>query len=287
MEFVHKEYITILGKKIKAGESCELNFGVANLHTTSSIDVPVFVERSKKPGPVVLFTAGIHGDEVNGVEIVRQLIAKGINKPKGSLASRVAFELTTEIVTEVDFILDFHTGGAGRFNAPQIRIAKNNPELDQLAKIFGAPFVLYSKHLKKSFRNTCFKLGKTMLLFEGGKSFHIDNNVTNTAVNGAKRILHHFGMLQTKFKVTAPKKESLFITGGKWQRANYSGMFKASAIISTKVTKGDIIGNITDPYGQFNHFVKANHTGYIINVNESPIVYQGDALFHITTKLKK
>ncbi|MDX1317504.1 MAG: succinylglutamate desuccinylase/aspartoacylase family protein, partial [Xanthomarina gelatinilytica] len=82
MEFVHKEYITILGKKIKAGESCELNFGVANLHTTSSIDVPVFVERSKKPGPVVLFTAGIHGDEVNGVEIVRQLIAKGINKPK-------------------------------------------------------------------------------------------------------------------------------------------------------------------------------------------------------------
>jgi hypothetical protein len=273
---------------------------------------------------VVLFTAGIHGDEVNGVEIVRQLIAKGINKPKrgtiicmpiinvfgfinlkrefpdgrdlnrvfpgikkGSLASRVAFELVTEIVTEVDFILDFHTGGAGRFNAPQIRIAKNNPELDQLAKIFGAPFVLYSKHLKKSFRNTCFKLGKTMLLFEGGKSFHIDNNVTNTAVNGAKRILHHFGMLQTKFKVTAPKKESLFITGGKWQRANYSGMFKASAIISTKVTKGDIIGNITDPYGQFNHFVKANHTGYIINVNESPIVYQGDALFHITTKLKK
>ena len=324
MTYTHKEYITILGRKIKAGESCELHFGVANLHTSSSIDVPVFVERSKKPGPVVLFTAGIHGDEVNGVEIVRQLIAKGINKPKsgtiicmpiinvfgfinlkrefpdgrdlnrvfpgikkGSLASRVAFELITEVVTDVDFVMDFHTGGSGRFNAPQIRISKNEPQLDKLATIFGAPFVLYSKRLKKSFRNTCFKLGKTMLLFEGGKSFHIDNNVTNTAVNGAKRILHHFGMLQTKFKISAPKKESLFILGGKWQRASYSGMFKASPIIGTKVTVGDIIGNITDPYGQFNHFVKATQSGYVINVNESPIVYQGDALFHITTKLKK
>src|SRR5690554_363980 len=153
MEYIHKEFITVLGRKIKAGESCELNFGVANLHTTSSIDVPVIVERSKKPGPVVLFTAGIHGDEVNGVEIVRQIISKGINKPKrgtiicipvinvfgfiqmdrqfpdgrdlnrvfpgikgGSLASRVAFKLVTEILPHADLVLDFHTGGADRFN---------------------------------------------------------------------------------------------------------------------------------------------------------------------------
>ena len=82
MTFKHKKIITILGKEIKAGETRELSLGVANLHTASSVDVPVIVERSKKPGPVVLFTAGIHGDEVNGVEIVRQIIAKGINKPK-------------------------------------------------------------------------------------------------------------------------------------------------------------------------------------------------------------
>lgn len=315
--------ISILGTPILPGKSYELNFGVAKLHTASTIDVPIIVERSKKPGPTILFTAGIHGDEVNGVEIVRQLIAKGINKPKcgtvicipiinifgfinmkrefpdgrdlnrvfpgikrGSLASRVAYRLVHDVVKEVDFVIDFHTGGSGRFNAPQIRIAKNNPKLDDWAKTFGAPFVLYSKNLKKSFRNTCFKLGIPMLLFEGGKSYHIDTTITNTGVNGAKRILHSFGMLNSKFKVSAPKKDCVFITSSKWQRADFSGMFKASVAINTKVIKDDIIGNVTDPYGKFNHFVKANYSGFIINVNESPIVYQGDALFHITTELK-
>ena len=316
--------ITILGTSILPGKSYELNFDVAKLHTASTIDVPIIVERSKKPGPTILFTAGIHGDEVNGVEIVRQLIAKGINKPKcgtiicipiinifgfinmkrefpdgrdlnrvfpgikrGSLASRVAYRLVNDVVKEADFVMDFHTGGSGRFNAPQIRIAKNNPKLDDWAKTFGAPFVLYSQNVKKSFRNTCYKLGIPMLLFEGGKSYHIDTTVTNTGVNGAKRVLHSFNMLSSKFKVTAPKKDCVFITNSKWQRANYSGMFKASVSINSKVKKDDILGNITDPYGKFNHFVKASHSGYIINVNESPIVYQGDALFHITTQLKK
>ncbi|WP_053976861.1 succinylglutamate desuccinylase/aspartoacylase family protein [Mangrovimonas xylaniphaga] len=323
MTYTQKAIISILGKDIKAGERCELNFGVANLHTTSSIDVPVIIERSKKPGPVVLFTAGIHGDEVNGVEIIRQIIAKGINKPKcgtiicipiinvfgfitlkrefpdgrdlnrvfpgtkkGSLASRVAYKLVSEVIPDVDFIMDFHTGGAGRFNAPQIRITKNNPQLDELANAFGAPFILYTKNIKKSFRNTCSKLGKPILLFEGGKSTHIDINITNTGVNGVKRVLHHLGMLSTKFKVSKPKTQTVTILDSSWQRANYSGMFKPSIALNTKVTKGDIIGNITDPYGKFNHFVKAIYSGYVINVNELPIVYQGDALFHISTKLK-
>ncbi|MDD7884683.1 succinylglutamate desuccinylase/aspartoacylase family protein [Flavivirga sp. 57AJ16] len=315
--------LTILGVSIKPGESKEASFDVANLHTSTPVNVPVIIERSKKPGPIVLFTAGIHGDEVNGVEIVRQLIAKGINKPKcgtticipvinvfgfinlkrefpdgrdlnrvfpgssnGSLASRVAHKLIHEIVPYVDYIMDFHTGGSGRFNAPQIRIIEGEKQLNKLATVFGAPFVLYSKHLTKSFRHTCSKLGKPLLLFEGGKSFHIDDVITNSGVNGAKRILNHLGMLNSKFKVSTPKKDCILIYGSKWKRAKYSGMFQTSAKISSKVQKGDILGNITDPYGKFNYFVKADHSGYIINVNEAPIVYQGDALFHISTAFK-
>lgn len=319
---LEKKTLTILNETIAPGESKEVNFDVANLHTSTPVNVPIIIERSKRVGPTVLFTAGIHGDEVNGIEIVRQIIAKGINKPKigtiicipvinifgflnltrefpdgrdlnrmfpgspkGSLASRVAHKLVTEIIPHVDYVMDFHTGGSGRFNAPQIRIIEGEIELKQLAKIFGAPFVLYSKNLNKSFRNTCFKLNKPLLLFEGGKSVHIDDVVTNSGVNGAKRVLKHLGMLNVAFKASIPKKDCVFIKDSKWVRAKFSGMFKASAKINSKVTKGDLLGNITDPYGKLNFFVKAPNSGYIINVNESPIVYQGDALFHISTKL--
>jgi len=317
-----KEVLYILGQKVALGESATVYFNVAKLHTQNKIDVPVIIERSKKPGPTVLMTAGIHGDEINGVEIVRQIIAKGINKPKrgtiicipvinvfgfihmdrefpdgrdlnrvfpggksGSLASRVAHKLITEIVPHADLIMDFHTGGADRFNSAQIRIKKGEIVLDELAGVFGAPFVYYSKNLNKSFRNTSYKLGIPMLLFEGGKSFNIHPTITNTGVNGAKRVLNHLEMLGSKFKVSKPKKSCVFISESKWIRAKYSGMFKASTTINSKVSKGDVIGHITDPYGSFNHFVKAPNDGYIFNINESPLVYQGDAIFHISTKL--
>ena len=323
MPLKKQNILTILGEDVRPGEHKQVSFNVAKLHTQNTIDVPVIIERSKKPGPTVLITAGIHGDEINGVEIVRQIIAKGINKPKkgtiicvpvinvfgfinmdrefpdgrdlnrvfpgikgGSLASRVAFKLVTEILPHADLVLDFHTGGADRFNAAQIRIKKGEKNLDELARIFGAPFVLYSKNLNKSFRNICHKLGIPILLFEGGKSFNIDTEITNTGVNGAKRVLHHLGMLNSKFKVSEPKKSCVYITESRWIRANFSGMFKSTVKINTKVSKGDLIGNITDPYGSFNHFVKATNDGYIFNINQSPIIYQGDAIFHISTVVK-
>lgn len=319
-----KDVLDILGVKVGLGQSAEASFGVPKLHSRNDVEVPVLIERAKKPGPTVLITAGIHGDEVNGVEIVRQIIAKGINKPRkgtiicipvinifgfihmdrefpdgrdlnrvfpgsrhGSLASRVAHKLVTEIVPYTDMILDYHTGGSDRFNSPQIRIVKGESVLDELAAVFGAPFVLYSSNLNKSFRNTCYKLGVPILLYEGGKSFHINSIVTNTGVNGAKRILSHLGMLRKQFKVSKPKKQSVFIAKSKWLRARHSGMFKASVVLNSYVDKGDVLGNITDPYGKFNHFVKADLSGYIFNVNEAPIVYQGDALFHISSKLKE
>ena len=318
-----KDILEILDEKVALGQSARVNFNVAKLHTQNSIDVPVIIERSKKPGPTVLITAGIHGDEVNGVEIVRQIIAKGINKPKrgtiicipvinvfgfihmdrlfpdgrdlnrvfpgsknGSLASRVAHQLMTKIVPHADLILDFHTGGADRFNAAQVRIVKNEVVLDELADVFGAPFIFYSKNLGNSFRNSAYRKGIPMLLFEGGKSFNIHNTITNTGVNGAKRVLSHLEMLRSPFKVSKPKKEAVKILESKWLRASYSGMFKPTISINSLVEKGEVLGNITDPYGCFNHFIKAPNSGYIFNINQSPLVYQGDAIFHISTKLE-
>lgn len=318
-----KDILNILGVEVTPGQSATVTFEVAKLHTRNTLAVPIIIERSKKPGPTILMTAGIHGDEINGVEIVRQIIAKGINKPKigtticvpvinvfgflnmdrlfpdgrdlnrvfpgsanGSLASRVASFVMKELVPHVDFIMDFHTGGADRFNAAQIRIVESDSKLTELAHVFGAPFIYYSQNLNKSFRNACSKAGVPMLLFEGGKSFNIHNTITNTGVNGAKRVLNHFGMLRSRFKVSQPKVNAIVIEDSKWIRAKYSGMFKATTSINSYVEKDQVIGNITDPYGSFNHFVKAPNSGYIFNVNESPIIYQGDAIFHISTTLE-
>ncbi|MBX2828098.1 MAG: succinylglutamate desuccinylase/aspartoacylase family protein [Flavobacteriaceae bacterium] len=315
--------ITIMDTEIAPGSSTELNFSVANLHTNAPVDVPIIIERSKWEGPTVLFTAGIHGDEVNGIEIVRQMISKGINRPKmgtiicipivnifgflqkvrefpdgrdlnrsfpgsksGSLAAQVAYKLMNDIVPHVDYCIDFHTGGSSRFNVPHIRIDKEQDELSILAKQFNAPFILHSKNLNKSFRSACQKKGIPLLLFEGGKSNSIDAIVSNTGVNGSKRVLHHLGMLRSNFKVSSPKKSSIVITQSSWIRAQASGMFKSEVKVGSHIGKKDVIGHITDPYGKIHHWIKSSQEGFVINVNEAPLVYQGDALFHVSTAVQ-
>lgn len=313
--------LIILGQKILPGESAQINFKTAKLYTTTSVEVPVIVERAKKPGPVILITAGIHGDEINGVEIVRQVISKGINKPKigtvicipllnvfgfldmsrefpggrdlnrvfpgfkkGSLASMFAYQYVHEILPVADFCMDFHTGGASRFNAPQIRVVKGNAELLEYARIFNAPFTVFSGEITKSYRETCRKLGKPILLFEGGKTQDSNKNIARAGVQGILRILAHFGMLKNSFKLPENHGETILIENARWMRAKYSGLLHVKISIGKFVEKGEHIAVITDPYGNFRHKVAASTNGYIININQSPIVYQGDAIFHISEK---
>jgi uncharacterized protein len=311
--------ITILGETIYAGDSKIIDMEIARLHTTTKLKIPVIVERSKIDGPTVLFSAGIHGDEINGVEVVRQLIIQKINKPKrgtiicipivnmfgfvnksrdfpdgrdlnrvfpgskkGSLASRFAHHILEGIMPAVDYAVDFHAGGASRFNAPQIRITPNNLELKQLADIFNAPFTLYSKNISGSFRSSADKLNVKMLLFEGGKSLDINKNVANIAVDGVKRVLSHLDMLSDKHIVEMPKSNTIYIEKSGWIRAKCSGLFHDNNLIGKFVEKGTVLGLITDPFGKFEQKVKAPNDGYIINANHSPIVYEGDAIYHMS-----
>ena len=318
---MHKE-ITIFNETILPGKSKTINMQIGKLHTMTDLHIPIIVERSKKEGPVVLLTAGLHGDEINGTEIVRELIVKKINKPKrgtiicipvinifgfvnqprefpdgrdlnrifpgsktGSLASQFAYYILKEIIPHIDYAIDFHAGGAQRFNAPQIRIVPNNAELKTLSDVFGAPFTLYSNNISGSFRSSCDKMNVKMLLFEGGKSVDINNGVTKEAVEGTKRFLTHFDMLKNKHEISKPH-QTIYIETSDWVRANFSGMFHGLKQIGSYVTKGELLAKISDPFGKVSHKLKAPHAGYLINVNDAPIVYQGDAVFHISTKLE-
>ena len=311
--------IVIFGESIIPGESKTINVEIARLHTTTKLNIPVIIRRSKTDGPVVLFSAGIHGDEINGVEIVRQLIRKKINRPKkgtiicipiinvygfvnksrdfpdgrdlnrvfpgsktGSLASRFAFHILSEIMPLVNYAVDFHAGGASRFNAPQIRISPSNPELKLLADVFNAPFTLYSRNIIGSFRNSSERMNVKMLLFEGGKSLDINNTIADEGVNGAKRILAHLDMLDPKHAVSKPNSPSIYIEKSGWIRAKCSGLLHDYNTIGTFVKKGTVLAIITDPYGKFERKVKAPNDGYVINANHSPIVYEGDAIYHLS-----
>lgn len=316
--------LTLLGQEIAPGASATVNFNLARLYTTSSVEVPIIVERAVEKGPVVLITSGIHGDEINGVEIVRQIIAKKINKPKkgtvicipvlnifgfldmkrafpdgrdlnrvfpgnprGSLASRFAYQFVKKIVPVADFCLDFHTGGASRFNAAQTRVDPLDAIAQEYATIFNAPFTLHSKVIPKSYRSTCSRLGIPILLFEGGKSKVSDKAIAREGVHGAMRILNHLDMLDDSFEVPVAKKAPVLIESTRWLRAKYSGLLHTKVNCGQYVEKGQKIARITDPYGRFRHPVKAPRDGYVINVNEASLVYQGDAIFNISAEKGK
>ena len=317
----HNEDLKILGETIVLGERKKLNFNIAHLFTDTPVDVPVFIERSKEPGPTVLITAGIHGDEVNGMEIVREVISHGINKPAkgtiicmpivnifgfinksryfpdgrdlnrefpgsamGSLASRFAHHFVTEILPVADLCLDFHTGGGDRFNAAQIRIERDNDEIKKLAAIFDAPFTLYEPQIQGSYRETCAKKNIPILLNESGKSLDLDKEMCKEALDGIKRVLGHLKMLNANFEIPEEHHKNVLITENHWIRAEHSGFLHVQIKIHDYIRKGDHIATISDPYGSPSRIVKASYDGYIININQAPMVYQGDAIFHISTK---
>ena len=312
------EPFTILGKHIEKGESAFLELEVAKLHTRNNIKISVIVERAKLPGPTLLLMAGVHGDEINGVAIVRDIIRNQYNipqrgtiicipvfnvfgylnlnrefpdgrdlnrmfpgSPKGSLASQFAYKFTKEIAPLVDYVLDFHTGGADRENYPNVRCVLGQPENVELAKIFDAPFIVNSKYIPKSIRFTMNRMGKKMILFEGGKSNNLDPMVIETGVEGALNVMKHLGMRKGKVKL---KRESQIIEHSKWLRSPNSGMFQFHVKNGIHVTHKTVLGTITDPYGEFEKKVLAPHDCFIFGVNTAPVVHKGDALFHVSDK---
>lgn len=310
-----KSEFNLLGKKIEKGESTHLELEVAKLHTRHSVHIPIFVERAKKDGPVLLLMGGVHGDEINGVGILREIIKRKLNKPKigtticipvlnvfgylsqtrefpdgrdlnrvfpgsakGSLASQFAYQFSQEIVPLIDYAIDFHAGGGERDNFPQIRCEFGDKRTEELAEVFGAPIILASKTITKSARDTMKKAGKVSILFEGGKSKNLDKSVIESGVRGALNVMKFLGM--QKGEIEKPS-ETFVITKSKWVRAAFSGMFHLLAENGTWVSKKTLLGIISDPYGEFERKVLAPTDCFIICVNQTAIVNRGDALFHI------
>lgn len=305
----------ISGKQVLPGEETIITANIAELPSHSSIDLNIVVARAEKEGPTLLLSGGLHGDEINGSEIVRRMIEKGYHRPlcgtticipiinlygfihfsryvpdgkdvnrsfpgnkNGSLASRVAHYMTNSIIPKIDVGLDFHTGGADRTNYPQVRCVLKNEKNEELAKAFAPPFILNSPFRPKSMRQTAAKMGKHILVYEGGESSRFDELAIEQGISGALRVMKHLGMRDDAPEPTEPTHE---IYHSSWVRSKYSGVFLSKVKYGERVSKNQVIGHVAGPFGTFKHRVKSPATGFVIGLNHNPIVHQGDALMHI------
>jgi uncharacterized protein len=307
--------ITIAGQFIRPGEFKEININIARLPSRTMIDTPIYVYRGMEDGPVLALTAGMHGDEINGMEIVRRMLDNGYNRVKrgtvlcmpiinmygflnysrevpdgkdvnrsfpgsktGSLASRVAWHITHEIIPAIDYGIDFHTGGAMRTNYPQIRCVMQNEKNIELAAAFHAPFTIDSPFRPHSLRQTAAKHEKNIIVYEGGESIRYDQFAIEEGVNGTLRVMKHLNMIDE-----APKTmiENKIIWSSSWVRAKYAGLFQPSIQSGELLSKNQVIGNITDPFGSFKEILKSPSDGYVVGLNNNPVVNAGDALLHL------
>ncbi len=305
----------IAGKTIRPDSFEQLSLDIARLPSRTKIDIPIFVRRAPEDGPTLLLMAGLHGDEINGIEIVRDILARDCFKPRkgtvicvpiiniygflnfsravpdgkdvnrsfpgsrrGSLASRVAYHLMNDILPAVDYGIDFHTGGASRANYPQVRCVWDDHQNQTLARAFNPPIIMNAALIPKSLRHAADARGKKILVYEGGESLRFDQSAINEGIAGTKRLMHHLGMIKGS---TAAKHQSLLINKRRWIRAKNAGLFHSSITNGQEVTKGQKIGFITDPFGDFYTDIKAPFDGCIVGLNHNPVVNRGDALAHI------
>jgi predicted deacylase len=261
-------------------------------------------------------SAALHGDEINGVEIIRRLLKRkslenlrgtliaipivnsfgfihhsrylpdrrDLNRVfpgsgTGSLASRIADLFMREIVSHCTHGIDLHTGSNHRFNLPQVRASLKDKETKMLAQAFGAPVMVHSKTRDGSLREAVSELGIPMLLYEAGEALRFDELSIRTGLRGILSVMRIIGMLPQK-----PSKRSHHVfpsSVSKWVRAPISGILSQRAEIGRQVEKGEIIGVVNDPYGVTEQVITAPVSGVIIGRLQLPLVYQGDALFHI------
>lgn len=307
--------ITINKHNIGPGEQKEIQLNIARLPTYTNIDLPVHVFRAEQEGPSLLLTGALHGDELNGVEIIRRMVAKDMLMPErgtviaipivnvygfiqnvrglpdgkdinrsfpgvkgGSLARLLAHTLVNQILPKIDYGIDFHTGGSARANYPQIRCVLDDDKNRELAEAFEPPFVVNSSLIDKSFRKAAHKKGKHILVYETGESTRFDEPGIQEGINGTLRLMKS---LEMKSKAPETSHETEFYPKTTWVRAKYAGLFQPKVKLGDKVSKKQVLGYITDPYGNERFKAPATQDGRVIGLNYAPVVHKGDALLHI------
>ncbi len=318
----NRRELVIGGVSIPPGKRKQIEIPVAKLFDYTEMSIPVEVIRGKEDGPTLFISAAIHGDEINGVETIKRLLARrktlskikgtiiavpivnifGFNRnirylpdrrdlnrcfpgsETGSLAAQVAHIFMREIVSKSTHGIDLHTAAIHRTNLPQIRAFIDDKETKRLAMAFGVPVVINSDIRDGSLRQAAADMGIPILLFEGGEALRYEERVIKSSLRGILSVMQSIGMIEgEKVSIKQQKKEVFIAKSSYWVRAPHSGSLRAKKYLGNRVEKDELLGVLSNPFGRDRVEVRAKRTGIVIGMAMLPLVNSGDALFHIAT----
>ena len=309
--------LVIGGVAVPRGGRATIDLVLPALYTHAALNMPVQVVRGKRPGSTLFVTGVLHGEEINGVEVIRRLLRhsalkrlrgsliavpvvnvygfiqhsrylpdrRDLNRSfpgseSGSMASRVAAILMQEVVANANHGIDIHTGAGPRINLPQVRACLEDPETERLARIFGAPVIIDSDVRDGSLRSAVRDQGLPMLLYEGGEALRFDETSIRIGVRGILNVMRALGMLPDEVR-RDPKHTPHVATASTWVRAPMSGVMRAPLPLGVRVHKGQVLAMVSDPFGEREQPVVASVDGIVIGRVQVPLVYEGEALFHV------
>ena len=306
----------ILGEQISPGQRKMVELESAKLYTHSPLSIPIEVINGKFAGPTMMVNAAIHGDELNGVEVIRRLLRRKIlrsirgtliavpivnvhgfldqsrylpdrrdlnrsfpGSPKGSIAARLAHLFTTQIVANADYGIDLHTGAINRSNFPQIRANLDDPATLDIARAFGAPVIINSNIRDGSLRGYAAERNLPILIYEAGEALRFDEVAIRGGIRGVLNVMRHIGMLP---KNKRPKSATpVMAQSTSWVRAPTSGIVGGHAALGSSVEGGQSLATISDPLGDELTEVFAPFDGIVIGRSNLPLVHEGDALINL------
>lgn len=309
--------LVIGGHSIAQGETKKIELPTVRLYTDTDMNIPIYVKRGKKPGPTVFVSAAIHGDELNGIEIISRLInnkqlnsikgtliavpivngygvlnqsrylpdRRDLNRcfpgsAKGSLAGRIAHLFMQEVVTKCDYGIDLHTGAIHRSNLPQIRANLDDEVTFEMAKAFGVPVLINSNLRDGSLRECADEHGIPMLLYEAGQALRFDELSIKVGVKGILNVLRHLQMLPKVRTKKAPVEPFVARKSG-WVRAPDSGFVIHKKELGDRVMENEVLAEIKKPLGDVSSQLLSHKDGIVIGKQNIPLVQEGEAVYHI------
>jgi predicted deacylase len=312
--------LVIGGREIRPGSRQVVELQLPLLYTHTPVVMSAEVIRGRRPGPRLFVSAALHGDEINGVEIIRRLIRspafkhllgtliavpvvnvygfvrrsrylpdrRDLNRSfpgseKGSLAARLANAFLEEVVSNADYGIDLHTGAVHRENLSQIRAGFDEKRVvERLAKAFGSPVILNAELRDGSLREAARALGVPVIVYEGGEALRFDELVIRAGVRGVIGVMRELGMLRPVSRLRRGRQpEPVVARSSQWVRAPQSGILRAAKPLGSRVARGETLGWIADPLGESEVPVQAPAAGLVIGKVNLPLVNEGEALYHI------